>query len=600
MTRFLFTLSLGPVQSLIGAARRTRDLWCGSWLLSEAVRAAARELDAQQPGCLIFPNLGSSELAPQDRPKGEANISNILRAEVALPDAEAVRDLCQGAKSAAVKRLVELAEKARTDLKANLREEVWQKANLREEVWQAQVDRILEFYAAWVQLGDDYGEASRQLGRTLAARKATRDFAASPLVTGGLPKSSLDGALETVLPKWDKNHRARRQLRLSENEQLDALGVMKRMAGDSEQFTAYSRLAANPWIEESLDEEQQERLRQAYAPLVGMELATRVSGNNGIYGALPYDAQLLFSPRLDRAWAAATSDAERGRLEDLKACMRQVGKSAGVPVPYAAILKADGDRMGRFLSKAASVQQSRSISRALHDFASRVRKVVQDHRGHAIYAGGDDVLALVPLPQSVECAKKLADQFQASLAAVAQELKVVEADRPTLSVGLGIGHFMEPLGVLRARAEEAEELAKGNTTDNPRNALALILGIRSGGEHPVRVKWDDDDALGDLRALVEAFRCSKLPSRIAYDLRGIDRRLAWLRNDNGEDAKGMRGAEVRRLLDRARTNTGDKVADEHRELVERRVREEGLTTVADLLIVARWLSARTASEVGGR
>ena len=34
MERFLVTLSLGPVQSLIGAARRTRDLWCGSWLLS--------------------------------------------------------------------------------------------------------------------------------------------------------------------------------------------------------------------------------------------------------------------------------------------------------------------------------------------------------------------------------------------------------------------------------------------------------------------------------------------------------------------------------------------------------------------------------------
>ena len=41
MTHYLITLSLGPVQSLIEAARRTRDLWCGSWLLSEAARAAA-------------------------------------------------------------------------------------------------------------------------------------------------------------------------------------------------------------------------------------------------------------------------------------------------------------------------------------------------------------------------------------------------------------------------------------------------------------------------------------------------------------------------------------------------------------------------------
>ena len=32
MTRHLVALSFGPVQSLIGAARRTRDLWCGSTL----------------------------------------------------------------------------------------------------------------------------------------------------------------------------------------------------------------------------------------------------------------------------------------------------------------------------------------------------------------------------------------------------------------------------------------------------------------------------------------------------------------------------------------------------------------------------------------
>ena len=587
MTRYLLTLSLGPVQSLIGAARRTRDLWCGSWLLSEAARAAARELNRRHPGCLIFPS--PHELASQDPPSGEANVSNILRAVVTAPDAEAVRALCDDAKGAAAVRLIELGEDAKEKLRAPL----------REDVWQAQIDGILECYAAWVPLGNDYGEASRQLGRTLAARKATRDFAPShPLATGGLPKSSLDGALETVLPKWDKNHGARRRLGLSDNEQLDALGVMKRMASDSEQFTAYSRIAADPWIE-SLDKEHQERLCQAYEPLVE-ELATRVRGNNGIYRALPYDAQLLFSSRLERALFEAVSDDEKDKLADLKACLRQVGQSAGAPVPYAAILKADGDKMGRFLSKASSVEQSRRISHALHGFASRVREIVQAHRGHAIYTGGDDVLALVPLPQSIECAKALASQFNASLASVAEELNVGGADRPTLSAGLGIGHFMEPLGALRARAEKAEEIAKGDDTASPRNALAIILGTRSGGEHPVRVKWDDENALRDLEALVEAFRDDKLPSGIAYDVRGIDRRLAWLRDDEGEDANGMRGAEIRRLLDRARTNTGDMIVDEHRELVERRVREEGLTKVADVLIIARWLSARTVSELGER
>ena len=591
MTHYLVALSIGPVQSLIGAARRTRDLWCGSWLLSEAARAAARVLHERHPGCLIFPMLDQpeEELKPQDRPKGAANISNILRAEVSAPSAEAVRTLCESAKDAAATRLVELGEKARTNLK-------WP---LREDVWEAQIDDIMECYAAWVPVeDDDYSGASRRLGATLAARKATRDFGPGRLpASEGLPKSSLDGAFETVLPNWPRNHQARRRLGLSDNEQLDALGVMKRLAGDVEQFTAYSRVAADPWIE-SLAKEQQHELREAYEPLVGTQLATRVSGNDGAYNALPYDAQLLYPSRLERAMATDSAE-EKSKLRALQQCLRSIATSNGQPVPYATILKADGDKMGQFLSTANSAEQSRRVSRALHDFASGVRQVVQRHRGHAIYAGGDDVLALVPLTGSMACAKELAEQFKKSLAAVSDELKVEEGERPTLSVGLGIGHIMEPLGALRARAEEAEKLAKGDDTDTVRNALAIVLGIRSGGEHRVRINWSNTVALDDLEAIAGAFGDGKLPSRIAYDLRDIDQRLWWLREDDGCDADGMRRAEVRRLLDRARTAAGEKVAIQHRQLIDRRTGKQ-LAEVADLLIVARWLAARNAAELGER
>ena len=56
MTAHLLLVTLGPVQDFIAQARRTRDLWYGSHMLSELGRAAARALvggDAQ----LIFPAL---------------------------------------------------------------------------------------------------------------------------------------------------------------------------------------------------------------------------------------------------------------------------------------------------------------------------------------------------------------------------------------------------------------------------------------------------------------------------------------------------------------------------------------------------------------
>lgn len=588
---YLVAVAFGPVQSMIGAARRTRDLWCGSWLLSEAARAAARVLHVHERGCLIFPapNRPDEELAPQEQPEGTANISNILRAELSITDAEAVRALCADAKRAAAARLVDLGETAR------------RRVAVREGVWNAQIEDILECYAAWVPSEAGYREASRNLGTTLAARKATRNFCPSrPPASEGLPKSSLDGALETVLPKGLGDH-DRRRLGLSENEQLDALGVMKRLAGNVEQFTAYSRVAADPWIE-SLEQAQQEQLRAAYEPLVSMQIASRVQGNTGTYRPLPYDAQLLYSSRLERELSRTDDANEKAALKELRRVLLDLVRHAGQPVPYAAILKADGDRMGHFLSKAHSAEQSRSISRALHGFASEVRDVVRQHRGHAIYAGGDDVLALVPLPQSMACAEALADRFRASLECVSRELNAStgEGDKPTLSVGLGIGHFMEPLGALRARAEAAEKLAKGNDADRPRNALAVVLGVRSGGEHNVRLRWNDSAGLQDLQAMADAFRARRLPSRIAYELRGIDQRLAWLREDDSREAKGMRAAEVRRLLERARTDGGKPLAAEQREPIERRLAEGTLAQVADMLIVARWLAARTAAEVGER
>ena len=273
MERFLITLSLGPVQSLIGAARRTRDLWCGSWLLSEAARAAAHALHNEQKDCLIFPCLDNpnEDLMPQADPGDAANIVNILRAEVKAHNAKAVREFCDNAKKAAISHLTKLGEKVKNEMEG-------MKRPIRDEVWDAQINDILEVFTAWVPItegSNGYEEACERLGGVLAARKTTRDFrACKQLSTQGLPKSSLDGAFETVLENWKEGDRARRKLRLSSGEQLDALGVIKRLAGDSDQFTAYSRIAADAWIEQ-LTCDQQKRLREKYEPLVGLELATR-------------------------------------------------------------------------------------------------------------------------------------------------------------------------------------------------------------------------------------------------------------------------------------------------------------------------------------
>lgn len=620
METYLITLSLGPVQSLIEAARRTRDLWCGSWLLSEAARAAARVLHENHRDCLIFPcpDNPDSDLEPQKEFKDEANIANILRAEVKLACIDEAQALCKKARDAAANRLEELCDLALAEVSI---------LPIHEALWNTQKRDILEFFSAWIVVkNDNYKAASEQLGGLLAARKATRDFAPAAIDAHGpgfkIPKSSLDGARESVINiphkerEFKKYKTALRKLGLGTGEELDALALTKRLAGDVDQFTAYSRIAAEPWIA-SLTPKQQLSICNAYEPLV--KLATRVGGNSGIYSAVPFDAQLLYGFRLENALSSkdmesedkAALDAMRQLLRDLGQKTNADGKPVSTPVPYAAILKADGDRMGKLLSRAEKVKHSREISKALHSFASNVREIVREHRGHAIYSGGDDVLALLPLTDALACARALADDFADKLACIAIELEMPKDQRPTLSVGLGIGHLMEPLGSLRARADRAERAAKGNGLGEDqegktreRNALAITLGIRSGGDHQWRAQWSDQAAFHALTRFTEAFKQGKLPSRVAYDLRAIDLRLAWLRDSHDDTAVAMRKSEVTRMLDRARTR-GERqgICTDLRNLILERAfgnERQSLNALAETLIIARWLSARTATDLGER
>ncbi|WP_115217422.1 hypothetical protein [Suttonella indologenes] len=90
-----------------------------------------------------------------------------------------------------------------------------------------------------------------------------------------LPKSSLDGARETVLPEKNSSL-LRKKLGLSQSEQLDCAGVVKRLCGNPEQFTAITRVAAESWIAEVKHHADFEQVKQAYEELVKNGLATRV------------------------------------------------------------------------------------------------------------------------------------------------------------------------------------------------------------------------------------------------------------------------------------------------------------------------------------
>ena len=621
MTKYLITFSVGPVQGFIASARRSRDLWSGSWLLSELSKTCAKTLK-EQGATLIFPHIQhDSDLIENS----DFSVGNKIQVIVEADNLEQLKSHIDAAKQATHQRFREEAENAKNALSGFDNQ-------LRLDIWNNQAsdhhDDYVEIQVAWAKIDGDngYHDAVQKVGRVLASRKATRDFkpsASTPYQPERMiPKSSLDGMRETVIQE-DKQIKdgLRKKLSLSISEQLDVAGVVKRLGfgKKAEQFTPITRVMSDAWISEIAQKQPDklDNIKHTYEELVRLVVATRVKGNTennkSIYSDFPYDAQLLYPSRLEveiKKWQGR-DDAIGDNLKRLKSALQPLYKQYGEPYRYGVLLLADGDRMGELLDKAKTQNEHQTITQALSNFAGQVAHTMRKNRGHCIYAGGDDVLGFVPLNTAYDCADSLQQLFSSSLKDVAKTLGVEEEKSPTLSVGIAICHIMTPLSVIRELAQHAEKHAKGDHVDETknretrRNALGILLSIRSGNDTKLRFNWNDAAGLEQFNQMIDWYRDRTIPSRVAYDIRAIHLRTCDFSDEYEpkDDTtltlrQKIQSAELIRMLKQARTDKGEKI---HSDIIEQlKVRGEtvGLDRLADELIIARWLAAKTQRDLG--
>ncbi len=546
MNRYLLTIAVGPVQEFIKAARRTRDLWFGSYLLSEISKAVAKKV-GEMSGLdnLIFP--APEELSSLD-PDSDLNVANIILAEVSGNP----KDIITQAKEAAEKRWRDFADEAFN--KAS--------AFIEEGVWKAQLNGVVEFYAAWVPYdeGKDYASARRRVKRIRAARKSCRDFE-QDLASKRRPKSSLDGARDSVLKELDsKDHieRRRKAMSLADGEHLDVVGMTKRIGGGLRSYPSTCRIAVDPWV------------RAAELCTLGSKIhlgvlrsvCSAISNERKLvkldrkrwpqYQDFPFDGSALLSSRYKDIYRETGIDFSeiKGLPDKIEKINKELGKG---PPPYLAILSADGDRMGKIISTRTSANMHRKFSKTLSGFAGIAKGIVQENGGCLVYSGGDDVLALLPVDTCIKCARELYNAFS-TLMQDQNKDEEKPGPLPTLSVGISIGHFIEPLEDLLEWGRGAEKAAK-----NPdRNGLAIHWHTRSSSMVSVRSQWS---SRFDERMLlwVESFSKGYIPSRIIYDLRQLA--LEYCQWPSGESTSRAICYDLARLLKRKRQKKGTKEVD---------------------------------------
>ena len=560
--KYLLLISLGPVQGFIATARRTRDLFAGSRLLSEAARRVAEHLLAEGVE-LVFP---APEKPADLEELGKSGIPNVILGVVPAEKAEKVADIAETAR--------ERARSFLKDLAARIFAAKRTAAVLRDRARALkQVEDLLEFYWVAVPLGDDYAAARSRAARILGARKSTRDFA--PVDWGdSVPKSSLSGDLESVT--HGASDSAKQAAGLREGEELSGVDLLKRryLVEEQRPFASTTLMALLPFLE-GLSEDERKALKEA---IEGLKSFIEVASDSRIPEHLARRFPLLkdfdtraFFPSRHRELAKDSQTAEVGEKdpwEESRSQLTEFYKRLGrEPYPYYAILLADGDHMGRVVDQQKRVNDHRAISRQLAGFAGRVRRIVEKHDGSLVYSGGDDVLALLPLHTALACARELAEEFRRQLAGFCTE----DGQSPTLSVGIALVHHLFDLGEAFELARRAEKKAKES-----RNALAVLWSPRSGVETVVRGSWCEGPRPLDRRLsdFADWLRDDAIPARFAYELKEVSRVLAG----NGELLK----QEAERILKRKEVRDQGLIRD-LQELIE----AIGPERLADELIAAR-------------
>ncbi len=155
-----------------------------------------------------------------------------------------------------------------------------------------------------------------------------------------------------------------------------------------------------------------------------------------------------------------------------------------------------------------------AISEALGDFALYgVPRIIEKHGGRLIYAGGDDVCAIMPIDTVLTAAKEISEYYTRYYSIISKngqdklEEKIIQengtinltpgklshgmgkGEKISISAGIIIAHYKEPLTtVIRDSHNLLDTYAKEKAG---RNACAIELRKRSGGSRYFYRKWDD-------------------------------------------------------------------------------------------------------------
>lgn len=542
MTTRVLHYSIGPVQSFVSQARRTRDLWAGSFVLSWLAGHAIAEV-RRQGGQIIFPRvvadgavvdplLAAIEGVPlsADPNPHIGSLPNRFKATVAADfDALALTASVQRA----WKRLADAVWE-------QFVEPVMQHGHDTRAIWDRQVDNFWE--STWVLGESPQAEAVGNDASWLDARKNWRHRWPQPeggdhcalmndfQELSGFIRTRERGAQNAF---WTALAGQTGPLELRDHERLCAIALVKRLFPRLEKSaliaaigwvpggnptaignwpsTAY--MAAIPWLRGFVDNnERQMALRNYQSDVVAAasaavrgERTTRVASLAALGELASMDGNFFHPAALANAGDTQLTKDESQR-PSLLAQLKGLQKDHPAQ-PYYAALMLDGDRLGKQLRDGDATD----ISMRLASFSHGVAAIVERHDGATLYAGGDDVLALLPMDTALNAALALRDAY---VCAFANDPKF------TASTAIVYAHYHLPLRAVMVEAHrQLDAVAKDA---NGRDSIALAWFKASGKAAEWVATWTNahgQSMAATLQALASVVAAGGFGGSFFYHLR---------------------------------------------------------------------------------
>ena len=615
---FTFT----PVQAFVSQARRTRDLWAGSyllaWLSGQAINAVINSANGKAE--ILVPNIENNLLIeaiqnPQRFFKQKKDCEKeLVGALGTLPNRF----------TATIPDTIDPAEYARaiqnswTQLGKAVLLKIDPGKRINQDFWDRQINNHWD--VSWV------------LGNGLDSRKNLRlptqsHESGEKCTVCGERQELYDSSEErqntghaSVGQHFKPNRQASRawwatlkneaildasDLDLRQNERLCAVCLTKRLFPliaeqtigwkVEKNYPSTSYLSAIDWLETVLEQaasqnqtEHATKIRTAANQLVkttqklnlyhseyhtkikGLSEKIQASGINKQLIDLDGDVFYQSSIDSDQLETQQNKKLDKTQKRELSNALLKLQTAVNntKATPFYALLLMDGDGMGKLLG--CQLTNGSEISKALAKFTDQVPDIVYNHNGKLIYAGGDDVFALLPVSTAIRCAAQCREAYGQAFAGFTEEIR----NAATISAAVQFAHQNIALNVVVKDAHRLlDDIAKHKTG---RDALACRVwkpgGIVLTWSQPWTVAQSGQPTLDFvqlLETLVDSFRpdcqADRFSSKFLYKLRNLFELIAGWQGIKPEEVSDLLLAEylANRELKETDPTKKRKLATEH-------------------------------------